>query len=90
MRVTKKGQVTIPLEIRRRAGFVPGVEVAFVMDGEEVKLVRANRSDSDVDRAEEFEAWLKRVRGTGTSGLTTDEIMEMTRGPFDDVDPGRR
>ena len=89
MRVTKKGQVTIPLEIRRRAGFAPGVEVTFLMDGDEVKLVRADRNDSDIDRAEEFEAWLKRVRGTATAGLTTDEIMEMTRGLFDDVDPGR-
>jgi AbrB family looped-hinge helix DNA binding protein len=89
MRVTKKGQVTIPLEIRRRAGFAPGVEVTFVMDGDQVKLVRTDPADSNVDRAEGFEAWLKRVRGTATSGLTTDEIMEMTRGPFDDVDPGR-
>lgn len=29
---------------------------------------------------EEFEAWLKTARGVGVSGMTTDEIMAMTRG----------
>ena len=29
---------------------------------------------------EEIEAWLKTARGVGVSGMTTDEIMAMTRG----------
>ena len=29
---------------------------------------------------EEFEAWLKTAEGVGRSGMTTDEIMAMTRG----------
>ena len=40
-------------------------------------------------RSAEFDAWLEKFRGTATSGLTTDEIMRMTRGYGDDSDPGR-
>lgn len=35
--------------------------------------------------SKDFEDWLKSVRGTATSGFTTDEIMEMMRGPFEDL-----
>ena len=90
MRITSKGQVTIPLEIRRRAGFLPGTDVAVVMDGDVVRIVRAEPGELDsARRAEEFDDWLNKVRGTGTSGLSTDEIMQMTRGYRDDGDPGR-
>jgi len=45
------------------------------------------RSAKKKQLPKDFEDWLKRVRGTATSGLTTDEIMEMTRGPLDDIAP---
>jgi antitoxin PrlF len=38
--LTSKGQVTIPAEVRRRLGLHPGDRVAFVVDGDEVRLVR--------------------------------------------------
>ncbi len=89
MQITRKGQVTIPLDIRRRAGFMPGTKVAMVMDGDVVKIVKISDPKNDPSRRmRDFKSWLARVRGTGTSGLTTDEIMEMTRGRLDD-DPGR-
>jgi hypothetical protein len=34
----------------------------------------------EIEAREEFSRWLESVRGSGTSGLTTDEIMELTRG----------
>ncbi len=40
MRVTSKGQVTIPQEIRDKYGFLPQTEVTFVEEGERVYLVR--------------------------------------------------
>ena len=90
MRITSKGQVTIPLEIRRRAGFLPGTDVAVVMDGDVVRIVRAEPGEQvNARRATEFDEWLDKVRGTHTSGLSTDEIMEVTRGYRDDSDPGR-
>jgi AbrB family looped-hinge helix DNA binding protein len=33
MRMTTKGQVTIPVEIRERAGLLPNTEVEFAMEG---------------------------------------------------------
>jgi AbrB family looped-hinge helix DNA binding protein len=40
MRVTAKGQVTIPVEIREKAGLVPGTEVDFEVDGDSVRIAR--------------------------------------------------
>ena len=41
MRITSKGQVTIPAEIRERAGLLPHTEVEFEWDGVAVRIVRA-------------------------------------------------
>lgn len=86
MRITSKGQVTIPKAIRDQAGLEPGTEVEFVVEGNRI-LVKRREACSASSRIEKFRAHLERYRGTGVSGMTTDEIMEMTRGPFDDVDP---
>jgi AbrB family looped-hinge helix DNA binding protein len=43
MRVTSKGQVTIPVEIRERAGLLPHTEVDFEFDGTFVRIVPATR-----------------------------------------------
>ncbi len=76
MRVTSKGQVTIPADIRHRFGFLPDTEVEFVVDGNTVKLVRATRSGtSHGDRV------VRRLRGRAVSRLTTDEILALTRKP---------
>jgi AbrB family looped-hinge helix DNA binding protein len=71
MRVTSKGQVTIPQDVRRRLGIDAGSEVDFVVEGDAVRLVR---------RAEGRGADLvQRMRGRRLS-MTTDEIMALTRG----------
>ena len=41
MRITSKGQVTIPADIRERAGLLPHTDVEFEFDGETVRIVRA-------------------------------------------------
>lgn len=75
MRVTSKGQVTIPQAVRERAGIMPGSEVEFrVSSGGRVYLKKA----SDGGRGA---ALIKRMRGKGTVGMTTDEILALTRGP---------
>jgi antitoxin PrlF len=38
--VTDKGQVTVPAEVRRRLGIRPRDKLAFVLDGDTVRLVR--------------------------------------------------
>ena len=76
MRITSKGQVTIPAEIRERAGLLPHTEVTFVFDGSTVTLTPA-KPKKGLSRGEKIVAHL---RGRGTGKLTTDEIMAMTRG----------
>ncbi len=76
MRVTSKGQVTIPVDIRERAGLLPHTEVAFAFDGSTVTLTPA-KPKKGLSRGEQIVA---RLRGSGDVKLTTDEIMAMTRG----------
>ncbi|CAN5171362.1 hypothetical protein BH10PSE6_BH10PSE6_31970 [soil metagenome] len=74
MRITSKGQVTIPQEIRKRAGLLPHTEVEFVYDGKTVRIVRANSK-----KMSRGATLVEHMRGRGTIKLTTDEIMAMTR-----------
>jgi AbrB family looped-hinge helix DNA binding protein len=71
--VTSKGQVTIPKPVRDRLGITPGSAVTFELaaDGQ-VVLKRADAAPP-VSR---FAA----LRGIAGPGLSTDEIMAMTRG----------
>lgn len=41
--LTTKGQITIPADVRRRLGLNPGDHVAFIVAGDEVRLVRRER-----------------------------------------------
>jgi AbrB family looped-hinge helix DNA binding protein len=84
MRVTEKGQVTIPKEVRDRLGIVPGSEVEFVPDEKGARLVLiASHTTRD---PQDFEAWLRSRSGSfDTDGMTTDEYMEWLRGPRDDL-----
>ncbi len=86
MRVTEKGQVTIPKDIRDRYGIKPGAEVEFVADEKGPRLLLVSTTGDLSDR--DFDAWLTAVSGTLDAGtMTTEEYMEWLRGPRDDVDP---
>ncbi|ARM89854.1 AbrB/SpoV domain-containing protein [Rhizobium sp. CIAT894] len=86
MRVTEKGQVTIPKNIRDRLKIGPGSEVDFVADEKGARLVvLSSRMEPSQD---DFESWLGSMSGTlDTGGMTTDEFMEWLRGPRDDLGP---
>ena len=87
MRVTSKGQITIPKAVRDRAGITSATELDVLIRDGMVVIEKIDPDDAEKRRRmREFDEWLERVRGTGDSGLTTNEIMEMTRGPIDDVD----
>jgi antitoxin PrlF len=75
MRITSKGQVTIPIEIRQRTGLLPHTEVRFVVEGEAVRIIPETRSPRS--RGARL---LERMRGKATSGMSTEEIMALTRG----------
>ena len=81
MRVTSKGQVTIPKDIRRRTGIHPGSEVEFTDRGGEIVLRKSGGAKERTNsRDEEFRAYLDRVTGTVDLGMSTDEFMELLRG----------
>lgn len=75
MRITSKGQVTIPVEIREKAGLLPHTEVDFEFDGKVVRIVRspARRGDGRGARL------VAHLRGRGDVAMSTDAIMALTR-----------
>jgi len=70
VRVTQKGQVTIPVEIRRALGITTGTEVRFELDQDGARLVTGR---------DEAKARVAGLRGAGDVRLTTDEILALTR-----------
>ena len=79
MRITQRGQVTIPELIRRSAGLLPGTEVEFVQDGAGVRL-RPVAGRKATPREKRVADVLDRMRGSATLKMTTEEIMALTRG----------
>lgn len=77
MRITTKGQVTIPQEVRDFAGFQPGTEVEFVIGDDGV--VRVMAAGCEAHPEARLKAAIAGLRGIASSGLNTDEIMALTR-----------
>ena len=71
MRVTTKGQVTIPQNIRDKLGITPATEVDFIEDKGRIFLVK--RKEEKATRK------FAKLRGLATVKMTTDEIMALTR-----------
>lgn len=73
--VTVKGQINIPKPVRDHLRLRPGDRVAFEVDADGTVVLRKVTSDAEgsTDR-------FTRLLGCATAGLTTDEIMAMTRG----------
>ena len=74
MRLTSKGQVTIPKELGDRLGLLPGTDVEFVDRGGELIVRRADgktRGQAAVDHLRAFQ---------GRTTMTTEELMALTRG----------
>ena len=75
MRVTTKGQVTIPKHVREALGIVPETEIEFVEDSGRFYITRAESSKSIKGDKRKF----SRFRGITTAGMTTNDIMKLTR-----------
>ena len=75
MKLTSKGQVTIPRTLRERFGLLPDTEVTFEAAKDGVLIKPAGRS-----RRQRLQAWIRRARGSATVNLSTDAILELTRG----------
>jgi AbrB family looped-hinge helix DNA binding protein len=75
MRITSKGQVTIPQDLRERFGLLPETEVEFVARKNGVQIVKATKGV----RPTRGEALVRRLRGQASVKMTTDEILALTR-----------
>jgi len=84
MRITAKGQVTIPQSVRERAGLMPGTDVEFEVESGVVRLVKTTASRRRLTRGERL---VERLKGAGEFKMTTDEILALMRGPPADDDP---
>ena len=77
MRITTKGQVTIPQEIRDQLGLLPNTEVTFdVVDGE--ARLRKTKPGGRPTRGTRVLAHLHEARPSNK--LSTDELMALMRG----------
>jgi AbrB family looped-hinge helix DNA binding protein len=73
MRVTTKGQVTIPRPIRVKFGIGPSSEVDFVEAKGQVYLVK--KKDATPERNA-----FRKVRGIASVKMSTEAILNLTRG----------
>ena len=74
MRVTSKGQVTIPVEIRQKLDIMPHTEVEFVLEGDDRAVLRK------VNQSDRGDRLIETMRGKGSVSMSTDDIMALTRG----------
>jgi AbrB family looped-hinge helix DNA binding protein len=76
MRITSKGQVTIPQTVREQTGLLPNTDVEFVVDGGDVRIVKT----ASGGRPSRGARAVQRLRASGGRvRMTTDEIMALTR-----------
>jgi AbrB family looped-hinge helix DNA binding protein len=73
MRVTTKGQVTIPQRIREKLGIVPSSEIDFVEEKGKVYIVKKKGTGTERNA-------FRKLRGAASVKMSTEEIMSLTRG----------
>ncbi len=71
MRVTSKGQVTIPRNIREILGIIPQSDVEFQEDNGRFYITKKSAPKSTKNYA--------KLRGIATAQMSTEEIMNLTR-----------
>ena len=81
MRVTSKGQVTIPRDLRERAGIAPNSDVFFGIENGKITIEpRDGKSENgNRERLRRFLDTLNRIEGTGDPSISADDVMALTR-----------
>ena len=75
MRITSKGQITIPQEIREQCGLLPHTRVRFVVEGGRVLIEKEPAAGSPGSEG------LQRLRRARLrTRLSTDELLALSRG----------
>lgn len=83
MRITSKGQITIPQDIRERLGMLPHTEVSFSVDGDAVVVRKNSGGDRGARIVEHLRSFGKRLR------MSSEELMALTRGEPDALNARR-
>ena len=71
MRVTTKGQVTIPREIREKLGIAPETDISFKEDNGKFYIIKTSKP--------QLSSKFKKLRGIASAKMSTDEILNLTR-----------
>lgn len=74
MRISSKGQVTIPADLRHKHGLVQGDEVDVVEQDGALRIVVREQEKTRGERA------VARLRGSAATDLSTDELLDLLRG----------
>lgn len=77
MKITTRGQVTIPVEIREKLGLLPDTEVELEIVGTAVRMRKVRKAGRAGRRGKSI---VERLRGRGSIRMSTDEILALTRG----------
>lgn len=80
MRITSKGQVTIPQEIREKHGLLPNTEVDFVVEKGRVFLRRKKGGTTRADRL------MEHLRNAPKMRMSSKELLAILRDEPDELD----
>lgn len=72
MKIDTDGKITIPPEIQEQLGLLPGTEIQLEVKGNILQICKPN----NLDRGRQ---WVNAMRSKATSGLTTDNIIQLSR-----------
>jgi AbrB family looped-hinge helix DNA binding protein len=75
MRITSKGQLTIPQRVRESAGLMPGTDVEVLFEAGVVQVRKTERRKPDA-----IDKRIAAFTGTGSRRHTTEELMALLRG----------
>lgn len=87
MRITSKGQVTIPKAVRDKLGVKAGDDIGFREEGQAVIVEKKRRAK----KPNAGEMLFQQLLGKGATlrgerpAMTSEQLMKLTRGPFDDL-----
>lgn len=81
MRVTSKGQVTIPRDLRETFGIAANTEVIFGIEGGKITIVPKDEIGriAERDRLDRFLAILDRLEGAADHAISPDELAAPAR-----------
>ena len=74
-KITSKGQITIPQDIRNKFGFMPGTDVEVIAEGNKAFIVKSRHENK-------FMEWLG--RGKRRSKMEADQLVDRVRGRSDE------